>query len=131
MSTPENEGYRLLWLAIKADFMLAADRIERGLTYTNALVRTHYAHRTDFTPTPAQIERGLTDESWDVREAFARRTDYTPTPSQVERGLRDDSLIVRDVFQERETEWRAEWEAQELRGRHASVFAIEPPLEAL
>jgi hypothetical protein len=105
--------------------------IEFELTHRSVHVRGGAARRTDFTPTPAQIERGLMDEHWDVRESFALRTDYTSTPAQIERGLKDDSGVVREVFKARQAEWRAKWEATELRKRHASITATKPTLEAL
>jgi hypothetical protein len=81
--------------------------------------------------TEKEIERGLTHEYWDVRAVFARRADLMPTPAQIERGLADDFGVVRSVFEERQAEWRAKWEAAELRKRHASVTVTKPTLDAL
>jgi hypothetical protein len=107
------------------------EEIERALTHRNLFIREGFAYREDYIPTPKQIERGLMDEDWDVREGFARRTDYIPTPAQVERGLADESGIVREVFEARQAEWRAKWEATELRKRHVSVITVKQKLEAL
>jgi hypothetical protein len=78
-----------------------------------------------------EIERELTDSDGDVRWAFARRTDLTPTPEQVERGLTDSAGCVRRAFENRQTEWRAKWEAHELKKRHVQTIALKVKLEAL
>lgn len=53
------------------------------------------------------------------------------TPEQIERGLRDLDVDVRRIFENRQAEWRAKWEAQELKKRHATVTAAKPKVEAL
>ena len=74
----------------------------------------------------------MTDEYAEIRLVFAQRTDFTPTPAQFERGLADEYVGVREVFMERQAEWAAKWEAQELRKRHASTTqAHRPKVEAL
>jgi hypothetical protein len=107
------------------------EQIERGLTSESFDVRWKCANNTAFTFNSKQIERGLTDEAPGVRWAFAKRTDYTPTFKQIERGQMDEEWRIRKVFQEKQAEWRAKWESEELKSRHACAVTTKPKVEAL
>jgi hypothetical protein len=76
------------------------------------------------TLSPAQIQRAFNQSElemgeWQVCVAAICRPEFMPTPADLKKGLKHRSKVIRSAFASREAEWRATFEAHQLKKQFA------------